>query len=223
MTKWMSVLLIAIVLQPMGASRADASTRRVVFIGDSLTANLGLLPRQMLPERVEVMLHQHVLAQSVAAPGATASDYGSQLGGSQPGFEALDALFEVVGGIFPMDVVVILLGTNDSTLSTTDAFRTAYIKLLLRVPAQSAVVCVTPPWNSAESTPNSSGETLEDFRAVIREVCAQKTIVEGADAIPHDPAYYLRETPVIRHPNAVGTWRLARAIAAALQPIVIGQ
>jgi lysophospholipase L1-like esterase len=217
MIKWMMVLVIAIFLQPVGVSRANAGTRRVVFVGDSLTANLGLSPRQMLPERVEAMLHQHILAQSIAAPGATMSNYGFQLG-----FESLDTLFDVVGGILPMDVVVVLLGTNDSTLSTTDAFRTAYIKLLLRIPGRSAVVCVTPPWNSAETAPNSSGETLQDFRAVIREVCAQKTIVEGVDAIPHDPAYYLPEYPIIRHPNATGTWRLARAIAAALQPIVIG-
>lgn len=200
------VLLLAL---PVRASAGD----RVLFIGDSLTANPYLRARQTLPARVGARLGPDVLTQNIAVPGATMANHGFLLG-----FGSLTTLMDVLGGVFPPQAVVILLGTNDYDAGggvTTDAFRAAYTAFLATVPAYIPVVCVTPPWFAGESTPNAAGETLEDFRAVIRDVCAAHTIVEGVDAIPHDSAFYA----VGPHPNSRGTALLARSVAAALKPI----
>ncbi len=194
-------------------SAGATTTQRVVFIGDSLTANPNLLARQMLPERVGRIVGQHFVMQSVAAPGATMTDHGFVLG-----FGSQTTLFDVLGGLYPPRAVVILLGTNDYGFDGAsgvplDAFRTAYSAFVASVPAGVPVVCITPPWYVSESTPNSYGYTLEDYRAVIRQVCAGQTIVEGVNAIPHDPAYYASGP----HPNNLGTELLARAVGAAVK------
>jgi lysophospholipase L1-like esterase len=192
------------------------TTQRVVFIGDSLTANQALLAQQMLPERVGRLLGDRVFVEALAAPGATMTDHGML-----PGFGSQKALLEVLGGLFPPKAVVILLGTNDydaesGTGVSPDAFRAAYSSFLATAPPGTSVVCITPPWFAGESKPNAGGYTLEDYRAVIRQVCARQTIVEGVNAIPHDPAYYLSGP----HPNELGTELLSRAVAAALRPLL---
>lgn len=190
-------------------------THRVIFIGDSLTANEALFAHEMLPERVGRALGPRILAQSVASPGATMTPYGYSVG-----FASQGSLVSLVSGLFVPKAVVILLGTNDYDINdvgvSADMFRAAYSIFLGSVPKNLPVVCVTPPWYVNEAAPNAAGNTLEDFRAVIRQVCASQTIVEGVNAIPHDLAYYVDG----RHPNNRGTVLLARAVAAALKPIV---
>jgi len=192
------------------------TTQRVIFIGDSLTVNQALLTQQMLPERVGRLLGDRVFIEALAAPGATMTNHGMV-----PGFGSQKALLEVLGGLYPPKAVVILLGTNDydsesGTGVSTDAFRAAYSSFLATVPMATSVVCITPPWFAGESKPNAGGYTLEDYRAVIRQVCAKQTVVEGVNAIPHDPAYYLSGP----HPNELGTELLSRAVAAALRPLI---
>jgi lysophospholipase L1-like esterase len=200
----------------VAGSAMGISTQRVVFIGDSLTVNQALLAQQMLPERVGRLLGDRVFIEALAAPGATMTDHGMV-----PGFGSQKALLEVLGGLYPPKAVVILLGTNDYDADSgagvsTDAFRAAYSSFLATVPMGTSVVCITPPWFAGESKPNAGGYTLEDYRAVIRQVCATRTVVEGVNAIPHDPAYYLTGP----HPNELGTESLSRAVAAALRPIL---
>jgi lysophospholipase L1-like esterase len=209
------ILWIVISIHISSAALATI-TQRIVFIGDSLTANPNLLARQMLPERVGRIVGEHFVAQSIAAPGATMANQGFILGfGSQTG------LFDVLGRVYPPQAVVILLGTNDydatgGTGVTTADFGAAYSSFLAAIPAGVPVVCITPPWFQNESIPNSHGYTLEDYRVVIRQVCAGRTIVEGGQAIPHDPAYYVSGP----HPNNLGTELLSRAVGAALKPLL---
>ena len=209
--------ILALVLATMVASSAlGITTQRVVFVGDSLTANQALLAQQMLPSRVGRLLGDRVFVETIAAPGATMTDHGII-----PGFGSQKVLMDVVAGLFPPKAVVILLGTNDYDAESgvgvsTDAFRAAYSSFLTSVPMAISVVCVTPPWFAGESKPNAFGSTLEDYRAVIRQVCPKQTIVEGVNAIPHDRAYYVSGP----HPNELGTELLAQAIAAAVRPFI---
>ncbi len=200
----------------VASSALGITTQRVVFVGDSLTANQALLAQEMLPSRVGRLLGDRVFVETLAAPGATMTDHGII-----PGFGSQKALLEVLGGLFPPKAVVILLGTNDydaesGTGVSPEAFRAAYSSFLASAPPGTSVVCVTPPWFAGESRPNAGGYTLDDYRAVIRQVCAKQTIVEGVNAIPHDRAYYVSGP----HPNELGTELLAQAVAAAVRPLI---
>ena len=213
------LLLVAFVIPVRPGRVAAVRQQRILFIGDSITANPSLLARQTFPERVARKLGWNVLAQVIAAPGASMA-----FNGFLPGFASLTYLLAVMSDTDKPAAIVILLGTNDAGAggnggTTVDSFRSAYTSFLASAPGGVPIVCITPPWNEYEPTPNASGgDTLEEFRAVIRDVCASDTIVEGVDVIPHDPAYFL--SPL--HPNARGTKLLAEAVAAALKPFKIG-
>jgi lysophospholipase L1-like esterase len=66
-------------------------------------------------------------------------------------------------------------------------------------------------WSTSEGVLNAHGKTRDDYRALIKGVCTSRGLpyLEGLDAIPNDPAYFVDGV----HPNdrghkAMGTFLL---------------
>jgi lysophospholipase L1-like esterase len=205
--------LLAICLSVSVADASAAQTAyRVLFVGDSITANTQVRPDRTYPLLVGRQL-RNVLVQNAGRPSATMSQIGAF-----GGFAAHPDLIRTLSGYFPIRVVVVLLGTNDWAFNVPlDVFMGDFLRWRHNVPPGPAVICVTPIWRTDEDRENANGDTLEDFREVIRRVCDRDRIVEGAAAIPHEAVYFFDGG---LHPNARGNKRLAAAVAAALAPMV---
>jgi lysophospholipase L1-like esterase len=184
---------------------AQPVVKRVVFIGDSLTANKGVTSSQQYPALVAGMLG-NVLVQNLGRPGANA-----------PMWAPMAGIAKLLSpGLFPVSPIVVLLGTNDWDGEPISAFITACTQILSAIPAWTAIVCVTPPWMANEGQRDRNGATLEDYRAAVRTACAGHVVVEGRTAIPNEPKYFGDRL----HPNAQGNRRLAQAVAQSLRKLL---
>ncbi len=187
-----------------------ASSARVLFVGDSITANTSVPPALTYPALIGRRLPT-VLIQNLGRPSGSMSTIGAFTG-----FSAHPDLLRTISGFFPATAVVVLLGTNDWKASISlDTFARDFGYWRRNVPPSVAIVCVTPPWRRDEGA-NDNGDTLDDFRAVIATVCAKDTVVDGTAAIPHDDRYFVDGL----HPNGIGNRYLARAVQAAIEPLV---
>jgi lysophospholipase L1-like esterase len=80
------------------------------------------------------------------------------------------------------------------------------------LPPTLPVACLSPPWTAAEEEhPNANGDTMDDFRDAVRDVCtaAGGAYLDGKAAIPND----LRHFPDGLHPNERGHRAMARFLA----------
>jgi lysophospholipase L1-like esterase len=112
---------------------------------------------------------------------------------------AVDLLY----GFFGMYGLVINLGTNDWGQSlTVSSFSSAYGAFLDSIPPAIKVACMSPTWSTSEGMLNAKGNTKDDFRVATQAVCAGHgdAYLEGKDATPHDPAYFVDGV----HPNDRG-------------------
>jgi lysophospholipase L1-like esterase len=121
----------------------------------------------------------------------------------------------LVAGAFGMRGLVVAVGTNDWALNgDLVQFRDSYAGLLAGLPPDVPVACLSPPWRESEASPNGNGNTLDEFRDVIHDVCtaAGGTYLDGKAAIPNAPAYFIDGL----HPNARGHRAMARFLKAEL-------
>ena len=152
---------------------------------------------------------RNLLVQNAGKPGSAMAD-----DGLAPGWSTDRSIVQTLSGAFPMQAVVILLGTNDWNVSTPVAtFESAYSMFIAAVPSGVRIVCVTPIWRRDDGRQNSVGETLDDVRDAVNRACAGRTVVDGSQAIPHVDRFFQKDG---LHPNALGNRYLARAVAAAL-------
>lgn len=189
---------------------------RVLVLGDSSTANQLLdRPSHLYTSRLERALG--IMIQNLARPGGlmTTLTDGVQ---TLPGYQDAGPTVDLLNPIFPVAGIVIMnLGSNDWGLNVPLVdFRAAYSALLASLPLGPFVVCVTPIWRDDEAMTNANGDTLEDFRIVISEVCAGHTVLDGRQAIPNYDCYFLDG----KHPNRLGNRRLARFLADGLAPLL---
>ena len=119
---------------------------------------------------------------------------------------------DLLSGFFGLYGLIINLGANDwgQSLITVESFSSAYGAFLDALPPTIKVACMSPTWSTSEGVLNSHGNTRDDFRAATLAVCEARgaTYLEGKDAIPNDPAYFVDGL----HPNDRGH----RAMAAFL-------
>jgi acyl-CoA thioesterase I len=193
---------------PAAATSAPAPTataRRVVFLGDSLTAGLGLSIEQAFPSLIEQRLQRRGRGWTVVNAGVSGDT-------SAGGLRRLDWAIE--GGA---DVVVVALGGNDGLrgLPVDDLARNLDA-IVVKAKASGAAVVLA----GMEAPPNTGLEYTQRFRAVYAEIAARRQVTLLPfllDGVAGDAAF---NQPDGIHPNPEGAQRVAELVWRALEPII---
>lgn len=194
-----------------GASRqAAAPARRIVFVGTSLTAGLGLDPSQAFPARIGQRLDS--LGESYDVVNAGVS--GETSAGTR----------RRIGWVLrePVDVLVLETGANDGLRGlSVDSLRANLIAIVDTVRSvwpRSRIVLV-----GMEAPPNLGAAYTARFRAVYPEVARAKGLplvpfllagVAGVDSLNQGDGI---------HPNARGARIVAGTVWRTLAPLLEGE
>ena len=121
------------------------------------------------------------------------------------------------------DVISVLIGVNDwQAGAELENFRANYAQLvsgLREGHPNTPVYLITPLWVPPTWTPTTARYPLEDYRAIIREVVAERAdlgliVIEGPALIDHDAALFDR---IAVHPNNSGFAQMAERLAHAMR------
>ena len=187
------------------APSAVAARPRIVFLGDSLTAGLGLPREQSVPSLIQARLDAEGYGYEVVNAGVSGDT-------SAGGLRRLDWALE--GDV---DVLVVELGANDGLrgLPVTQMKRNLS-EIVGGAVARGVIVILT----GMEAPPNYGPQYTSEFRRAFREVAdehdalfvpfflegvAGVAALNGGDGI---------------HPNAEGARVIERTIWRALEPVL---
>jgi acyl-CoA thioesterase-1 len=191
---------------PRAASGAARAARpRIVFLGDSLTAGLGLPPDQAVPALVQQRLDREGFEYEVVNAGVSGDT-------SAGGLSRLDWSLE--GDV---KVLVIELGGNDGLRGLPPAaLKRNLAEIITRAKSRGIRVLLT-----GMETPTSFGAAYtEEFRRVFRDLAAEHDVelmpffLEG---VAMDPAL---NQPDQIHPNAEGARVIERNLWRSLEPLL---
>jgi acyl-CoA thioesterase I len=183
----------------------SAPTRRLVFLGDSLTAGLGLPIEQSYPSLIAEKLEARGGGWTVVNAGVSGD---TTAGGVRRLDWALD------GGA---DVVVVALGGNDGLrgLPVDDLARNLDA-IVARAKGSGAAVVLA----GMEAPPNTGPDYTRQFRETYPAIAAryQVTFLPFLlDGVAGDPA--LNQGDGI-HPNQEGARRVAALLWRTLEPVI---
>lgn len=189
---------------PTEAEPGSAS-RRIVFLGDSLTAGLGLPIEQAFPSLVAERLRARQAGWTVVNAGVSGDT-------SAGGVRRLDWSLQDGAAI-----VVIALGANDGLRGLPVAdLRRNLDDLVRRAQAAGARVVLA----GMEAPPNTGPDYTARFRAVYTDIAAARGValvpflldgVAGVDSLNQADGI---------HPNSGGAQRVAETVWRTLEPIV---
>jgi acyl-CoA thioesterase I len=185
---------------------AATSTRaRIVFLGDSLTAGLGLPREQSVPSLIQARLDAERYAYEVVNAGVSGD---TSAGGLRRLDWALDG---------DVDVLVVELGANDGLRGLPVAqMRDNLDRIITRAKERGITVILT----GMEAPPNYGPVYTTEFRKAFRDLADEHDVVfvpfflEGVAGIPH-----LNNGDGI-HPNAAGAKIIEQTIWRALEPML---
>jgi acyl-CoA thioesterase-1 len=191
---------------PAAAERPAAAARpKIVFLGDSLTAGLGLPPDQSVPALIQQRLEDAEYAYQVVNAGVSGDT-------SAGGLSRLD--WSLAGDV---RVLVIELGANDGLRGLpAGAMRQNLGEIITRAKDRGIAVLLT----GMEAPPNYGAAYTSEFRQVFRDLARE-----------HDVAFmpfFLDGVAGIRalnqgdeiHPNVEGAQIIERAIWEHLEPLL---
>ncbi len=193
------------VAAPAPAAAPVRAERRIVVLGDSLTAGLGVTPEQAYPAVLQARLEQRHAGWTVANAGVSGDT-------SAGGLRRLD--WSLDGGAA---ILVVALGGNDALrgLPVDDLERNLDAILRGATAAGARVILA-----GMEAPPNNGPEYTRRFHDVY-PVLAQRhhaTLVPFLlDGVAGDAA--LNQADGI-HPNPEGARRVADTVWRALEPLV---
>jgi acyl-CoA thioesterase-1 len=175
----------------------------VVFLGDSLTAGLGLPSAQAYPS---------LIARRLAGRGWTVANAGVSGDTSAGALRRLE--WSLDGGAA---VLVVALGGNDALrgLPTDDLERNLDAIVTTAVDRGAVVVLA-----GMEAPPNNGSEYTDRFRQVYKDVAARHAVtlvpflLDGVAGVES-----LNQADGI-HPNQAGAERVADTVWRALEPVV---
>jgi acyl-CoA thioesterase-1 len=160
----MGVLLLAL-LCPPATAQSDASRDRpvrIVALGDSLTAGLGLPLGAAFPARLEAALKARGIAAEIANAGVS-GDTASR------GLARLD--WSVPEGT---DAVIVELGANDMLLGIDPKVtRRALTEIVQRLIGRGIVVLLA----GMQAAPNMGAEYGREFAAIYPEIAAHNDLL----------------------------------------------
>jgi acyl-CoA thioesterase-1 len=188
------------------AGTGTAATRpRVVALGDSLTAGLGLPPEQAWPALVQRRIDEAGLDVEVVNAGVSGD---TTAGGLRRLDWALDG---------DVRVLVLELGANDGLRGLpVDQMRDNLSKMIETAKARDIAVLLC----GMEAPPNFGPHYTREFRQAFRDLADEHAVAFlpfFLDGVAGNAA--LNQGDGI-HPNEVGTRRVADLVWQALQPLL---
>ena len=187
--------------EPAGA----AARPRIVFLGDSLTAGLGLPPEQSVPALIQKRLDDEGYEYEVMNRGVSGDT-------SAGGLSRLDWSLE--GDV---KVLVIELGANDGLRGLPPAaMKENLSEIITRAKRRGITVLLT----GMEAPPNYGAAYTSEFRGVFRDLAREHDValvpfyLDGVAGLPH-----LNQGDGI-HPNSEGSRVVERVIWKSLEPLL---
>jgi len=187
------------------AAAAEPSRPRIVFLGDSLTAGLGLPRAQSVPSLIQARLDTSGYSYEVVNAGVSGD---TSAGGLRRLDWALDG---------DVDVLVVELGANDGLRGLPVAqMKDNLDRIISRAKDRRIAVILT----GMEAPPNYGPVYTSEFRQVFQDLAEQHDVtfvpffLEGVAGIPQ-----LNNTDGI-HPNAAGAKIIEQTIWRALEPML---
>jgi len=187
------------------AAAPAASRPRIVALGDSLTAGLGLEPTQAYPALLQKRLDAAGLSYEVVNAGVSGD---TSAGGLRRIDWALDG---------DVKVLIVALGGNDALRGLpVEQLEQNLTAIVERADARKIKVILA----GMEAPPNYGAAYTAAFRQTYRDVAAEHGAVlipfllEGVAGLPE-----MNQGDGI-HPTAAGAEKLAETVWSALRPIV---
>ena len=184
---------------------ASASRPRIVFLGDSLTAGLGLPRTQAVPSLIQARLDAEGYAYEVVNAGVSGDT-------SAGGLRRLDWALE--GDV---KILVVELGANDGLRGLPVAQMQRNLReIVTRATARRITVLLA----GMEAPPNYGPAYTSEFRQAFRDLAEQHDVVfvpfflEGVAGMPA-----LNSGDGL-HPNAAGARVIELTIWRALEPVL---
>lgn len=189
----------------VAAPSAPVSRPRVVALGDSLTAGLGLSPEQAWPSLVQQKIAQAGLDVEVVNAGVSGD---TTAGGLRRLDWALDG---------DVKVLVIELGANDGLRGLpADQMRDNLSQIIRTAKARGIAVLLC----GMEAPPNFGSQYTREFRKVYADLADEHDVAFLPfllAGVAGDAA--LNQADGI-HPNEAGTRRVADLVWQSLQPVL---
>jgi acyl-CoA thioesterase I len=192
---------------PPGTAAPAPSMPRIVALGDSLTAGLGLDPADAYPAILQRRLNEAGLKYEVVNAGVSGD---TSAGGLRRADWAL-------GG--DVKVLIVALGGNDALRGLpADELRRNLAEIIERAQARNVAVILA----GMEAPPNFGQDYIVEFRTVYPELAAKYKValvpflLDGVAGIER-----LNQRDGI-HPTAEGASRVADNVWAVLEPLVEG-
>jgi acyl-CoA thioesterase I len=189
------------------AERPPAEARpRIVFLGDSLTAGLGLPPDDSVPALIQKRLDDEGHEYEVVNAGVSGDT-------SAGGLSRLD--WSLDGDV---RVLVIELGGNDGLRGLPVAAMRQNIDEIIRRAKQRGITVLL---TGMEAPPNYGEAYTSEFRRAFRDLAREHGVafvpfyLEGVAGVPG-----LNQSDEI-HPNAEGSRVIERLIWASLEPLLV--
>jgi len=154
-------LALAVAMRPLAAAAADRAVR-IVALGDSLTAGLGLPADQAFPAKLEQALRAKGLAVEVTNAGVSGDTASS-------GLARLD--WSIPEGT---DAVIVELGANDMLRGIDPKITRRALEGLVRRLADRRVAVLLAGMRAA---PNLGPDYGRDFEAIYSELAARNDLL----------------------------------------------
>lgn len=188
-----------IVLDDGAAVRAHEFSRKMLFIGDSITQGW----------------HSEFDSLSYAWQTSLHFNADSVINGVGGAVFCADT-FDTSG--FDPDIVVVAYGTNDfgyfKTLSELRENVHEYLTLVKNAYGDKKVFCISPIWRTDEDKNRAMG-SFKECRDVIKDeiVSFGFELVDGYELVPHDKRFFADHV----HPNDLGFCMYARSLIAEIE------
>ena len=201
------LILLLFLLALRGSPIAAATPRLILFLGDSITAGLGLDPSQAFP----ALIQQKIDAQHWNFQVINAGQSGDTSAG---GLSRLDWLLKN-----RIDVLVLELGANDGLRGLPAATTRKNLQAIIdrtkaKYPEAKVVIA------GMKVPPNMGGDYSRQFEAVFADLAKKNNalfipfVLEGVGGVPN-----LNLADGI-HPNAKGHQRVAANVWKVLEPVL---
>ena len=184
---------------------ATAAEPRIVFLGDSLTAGLGLPKSQAFPSVIDEKLQAEGIVAEVVNAGISGD---TAAGGRRRLNWALEG---------DVRVLVLALGANDGLRGNSVRAMKADLQAIIRAAKARGITVLLL---GMEAPPNFGPEYTREFRQAFRDVADEEDVafvpffLDGVAGVPA-----LNQSDGL-HPNAEGSERVADLVWDALEPIV---